>query len=188
MRQRDYFTKKAVKEGYRARSSFKLKQINQKYNLIKHNSSVLDLGCWPGGWLVAMKEMTRGRLVGIDLVKINPIEGVEFIRGDITSEEIQNRISGKFDVVVSDLAPKTSGIRDLDIGRSIDLSSVALGIAKKFLNPGGSFICKVFQGEGFEDFLNDVRRSFVFCKSVKPEASRKESKEIYIVAKGFKAP
>lgn len=185
MRQRDYFTKKAIKEGCRARSSYKLKQINSKYGIIGPNSSVLDLGCWPGGWLIAAKEISRGRIVGVDLARINPVEGTEFIQGDITEKATQDLIVGKFDVVLSDLAPKTSGIKSLDVERSIDLSMAALGIAKRFLRHDGAFLCKVFQGEGFEKFLAQLRKNFVFCKCVKPEASRKESKEIYIVAKGF---
>lgn len=186
MRQRDYYAKRAVKEGYRARSAYKLKQINRKYSLIRHSSSVLDLGCWPGGWLVATKEITRGRVVGIDLAKIKPIGGVEFIHGDITSEETQKKITGRFDVVLSDMAPKTSGIKSFDVEQSVGLGEAALSIAKKVLNPGGSFLCKVFQGGGFEGFLRKVKAHFGFCKCVKPEASRKASKEIYIVAKGFR--
>ncbi|MFH0752096.1 MAG: RlmE family RNA methyltransferase [archaeon] len=187
MRQKDHFTKKALKEGYRARSSYKLKQINSKYNLIRPGDSVLDLGCWPGGWLIVAKELAKkGRVVGVDLEKINPIDGVEFIQGDITSVAIQKKISDKFDVVLSDMAPKTSGIKSLDVERSIELSDTALGIAKRVLKRDGSFLCKVFQGGDFEGFLKRVRKNFGFCKCVKPEASRKESKEIYIIATHFK--
>ena len=189
MRQRDFYTKMAVQEGYRARSSFKLKQINAKYHMIRLGSSVLDLGCWPGGWLIAAKEMSKkGLVVGVDLTKISPVPGVEFMQGDIFSEDVEKRLFdyGSFDVVMSDMAPKTSGIKSLDVGRSIALSERALELAFKFLKSGGSFLCKVFQGEGFNEFLVEVRKHFDFCKSVKPEASRKESKEIYIIAMGFK--
>ncbi len=190
MRHRDHFTHKAIKEGYRARSAYKLKEMNQKYNLIRRGDSVLDLGCWPGGWLIDAREFSRtGRIVGIDLRVIKPIAGVEFIEGDIMSPDVQKRLFdfGKFDAVLSDLAPHTSGIISLDVERSIQLSRKALSVARKVLKPNGNFLCKVFQGEGFDEFLRDVRKSFEFCKSTKPEASRKQSKEIYIVAKGFKA-
>ena len=190
MRQRDFYTKKAVQEGYRARSSFKLKQINAKYHIISLGSSVLDLGCWPGGWLIAAREMSRnGRIVGVDLAAISPVKGADFIQGDIFSGDVEDKIAGygAFDVVMSDMAPKTSGIKSLDVGRSIALSERALELALKFLKPGGSFLCKVFQGDGFNEFLIGVRKHFDFCKSVKPDASRKESKEIYIIAMGFKA-
>src|SRR3989339_883760 len=153
MRQRDHYTRKAVKEGFRARSSFKLMQINQKYHLLKPGNSVLDLGCWPGGWLIAAKKVVRnGIVVGVDLTKIKPVEGVDFIEGDINSEDIQEKIGsfGKFDVVLSDMAPKTSGIISLDVESSIDLSRMALDTAEKVLKPGGNFLCKVFQGNGFE--------------------------------------
>ncbi len=191
MRQRDHFTRRAVHEGYRARSAYKLKQISRKYDLIRPGRSVLDLGSWPGGWLIVAKELTHnGLVVGVDLAPIKPINGVHFIHGDINYEDVQEKLFsfGKFDVVLSDMAPKTSGIIRLDVERSIDLSSMSLKIAKKVLKSGGYFLCKVFQGEGFEKFLREVRANFDFCKSVKPEASRQESKEMYIVAKGFKAP
>lgn len=190
MRQRDHFTRRAVQEGYRARSAYKLKQISRKYELITHGKSVLDLGSWPGGWLLVAKELSRtGRIVGVDLTPIKPVNGVEFIHGDVNAKEVQDRILsfGKFDVVLSDMAPKTSGIIHLDVERSIDLSRMSLRIAKKVLKPGGYFLCKVFQGVGFEEFLREAKSNFDFCKSVKPEASRNESKEIYIVAKGFRA-
>lgn len=189
MRDRDHFTRMAVREGYRARSSYKLKQINMKYGLIRPRSSVLDLGCWPGGWLIVANETSRGgRIVGVDLEKIKPIRGVDFIHGDINSKKVQELISGEFDVVLSDMAPKTTGIKSIDVEQSIELSRRALSVAKRVLKADGSFLCKVFQGPGFEKFLSDVRKSFNFCKSVKPEASRKVSKEIYIVAKGFRKP
>ena len=189
MRQRDHYTKKAIQEGYRARSTFKLKQINAKHHIICPGSSVLDLGCWPGGWLIAAKQISqKGKIVGVDLTKIIPVAGVEFMQGDIFSEETKEKILayGSFDAVISDMAPKTSGMHSLDVGRSVALCERALELALKVLRPGGSFLCKIFQGEGFNEFLVEVRKHFDFCKSAKPDASRKESREIYIIAKGFK--
>lgn len=179
---KDSYTVRAKKAGMRARSAYKLIQLNKRYNLIKKGDDVLDLGCWPGGWLIASQRISfTGRIVGVDLTEIKPIEGVEFIKGDVNKVKIE----GKFDVVLSDMAPKTSGIMSMDVERSIDLARMALKKAKKHLKPNGNFLVKVFQGKGFDEFLKEVRKSFRFAKTTKPEASRKRSKEVYIVATGL---
>lgn len=180
---RDKYTVKAKSEGYRARSAYKLFQINKKYKMIKKGYDVLDLGCWPGGWLKVAKKLSKtGRILGIDLTRIKPIEGVEFIKGDINEVEIE----GKFDVVLSDMAPKTSGIIDLDVERSFQLAEIALGKAKKHLKKNGSFIVKIFQGKNFDEYLKKVKKNFGFAKTTKPETSRKRSKEVYIIGMKFK--
>lgn len=180
---KDKYTIKAKSEGYRARSAYKLFQINKKYKVIKKGDDVLDLGCWPGGWLKVAKKLSKtGRVLGIDLTKIKPIEGVEFIQGDIKEVKIE----GEFDVVLSDMAPKTSGIIGLDVERSLQLSKLALKKAKKHLKNKGNFIVKVFQGKEFDDYLKMVKKYFSFVKTTKPQTSRKRSKEVYIVAMKFK--
>lgn len=177
---RDYYTLKAKKEGFRARSAYKLIQINRKYKLIKKNDDVLDLGCWPGGWLIASKKISQGRIVGIDLKQITPIENVEFVKGDVSEVSIE----GKFDVVLSDMAPSTSGIIELDVMKSLELAELALEVALKKLKKNGNFLVKVFQGEGFEEFLKKVKKNFKLAKAFKPEASKSKSKEMYIVGLG----
>lgn len=182
----DHYTDKAKASGMRARSAYKLIQINQKYHLIKKGDSVLDLGCWPGGWLVAASRMGASRIVGIDLTAIEPIKGVEFFQGDITNDETLSKIDGKFDVVLSDMAPKTTGQHDMDVGRSIMLAEIALETAKKMLKPGGNFLAKVFQGSGYIEFVNLARKNFSFFKTVKPDASKQKSREMYVLGMGFK--
>lgn len=183
---KDIYTIRAKSSGLRARSAFKLFQINDKYHIIKNGNSVLDLGCWPGGWLIAAKKLNgSSRVAGIDFNDIEPISGVEFYRGDAV--EIINKIDGKFDVIISDMAPKTTGIINIDIGRSLELAGLALGIAREKLNSNGNFLVKVFQGSGFNEFVAVLRKNFALVKISKPEASKKRSKELYIVAIGFKS-
>lgn len=145
--QKDYYYKRAKEEGYRARSAYKLKQINEKFRIIKKGSTVVDLGAAPGGWLQVAKELSGGLVVGVDIENIEPIEGVTTIKGDITDEEtlerIRDAIGGSADVVISDAAPNLSGIWDVDHARSVDLARAALRIAKQLLRPGGNFF-----GEG----------------------------------------
>jgi len=179
---KDHYTIQAKQEGLRARSAYKLLQLNDKYHFIKFGDDVLDLGCWPGGWLVASQRISKkGRIVGIDLTKIEPVPGVEFVQGDINTTSLE----GKFDAVLSDMAPKTTGIIDLDVGRSVDLALMALKTAKKRLKPNGNFLVKVFQGEGYPEFFDKVKKNFKFTKTTKPDASRQRSKEVYIIAFGF---
>lgn len=181
---KDIYTVKAKNSGLRARSAYKLFQINDKYHLIKRGDSVLDLGCSPGGWLITAKKLGALKLVGIDFHDIEPIMGVEFYRGD--ANEVITKIECKFDVVLSDMAPKTTGIISLDVDRSLGLAEIAFEIAKEKLNPKGNFLVKVFQGKGFPEFVLELRKSFLHVKISKPEASKMRSKELYIVAMGFK--
>lgn len=190
-RRKDHFYHKARREGYRSRASYKLQQINDKFKLIKRGATVVDLGAAPGGWLQVAKEISGGFVLGIDLQKIAPIGGVETLKGDVTDpttiEKIKGMIekTGGADVVICDVAPNLSGNWGLDHARSIDLCNSALNIATEILKPGGNFVVKVFQGDMFSDFFNEVRRYFSFVKSYTPQASREESAEIYIIGKGF---
>ena len=149
---------------------------------------MLDLGAAPGSWVEAARKMGAGRIVGVDLEPIREMEGATFLRGDVTEEEMLRRIEAMglaFDVVLSDLAPNTTGIKHVDQARSTGLSEAALEIATRSLRPGGDFVCKIFQGPDTNRFLQQVRRRFRFVKTTKPEASKKRSKEIYVVAKGL---
>lgn len=183
---RDYFYRKAKEEGYRSRAAFKLKQINEKFNLIKKGDAVVDLGAAPGGWLQVAKELSGGKVVGVDILPIEEIEGVETIRGDIrldtTVEKIREKI-GEADVVICDAAPTLSGSWSYDHARSIDLATSALECAKKILKPGGSFAVKVFMGDMFPEFLKKVRMYFIKVQAFSPEARRKQSAEIYVIGK-----
>ncbi|NYT02526.1 MAG: TRAM domain-containing protein [Methanosarcinales archaeon] len=185
--QKDYYYRKAKEEGYRARSAYKLQQINSKFHIIKKGDAVVDLGAAPGGWLQVARQLSGDMVVGVDLEPIEPIPGVTTIQADITREETVDRVKALLgrdaDVVICDAAPNLTGIWDVDHARSIDLSRSALAMAKKVLRPGGRFLVKVFQGDMFIDYLNEVRREFGQVKSHSPQASRKESAEIYIIGK-----
>ncbi|WP_319506841.1 23S rRNA (uridine(2552)-2'-O)-methyltransferase [uncultured Methanolobus sp.] len=187
---RDKYYWKAKDEGYRSRASYKLFQINGKHHIIKEGDTVVDLGAAPGGWLEVAKEISGGRVVGVDLKRISPIEGVETVMGDITADRTIEKIlelvgQGGADVVICDAAPNLSGNWSLDHARSIDLTRSALGCAKKILKPNGHFVVKVFQGDMFNQFLEEVRDNFAFTRSYSPQASRSQSAEIYIVGKKF---
>lgn len=183
---KDFYTRKSREEGYYARSVYKLKHINKKYNLIRKDDKVLDLGCSPGGWVQASLEIIgpEGFVVGIDIVPVKRIEAknFRFIKSNIEEAQIEEM----FDVILSDMAPKTTGIRDLDQERSYDLAKTALETAKKHLKQGGNFLCKIFQGPRYQEFLNEVKKEFEFVKTVKPEASKRESKEMYVIGKCMK--
>jgi len=187
--QKDHYYRRAKEEGYRARSAYKLMQINQKFHLIKKGDRVVDLGAAPGGWLQIARKLSGkdGRIVGVDLEPIEPISGVVTFVADITKEStvglIKEAIGGEADVVICDAAPNLSGAWDVDHARSIDLSRSALALATKLLRPRGHFLVKVFQGDMFTDFLAQVKQEFSQVQAHSPAASRKESAEMYIVAK-----
>ena len=185
--QRDYYYRLAKEEGYRARSAYKLLQINEKFHIIKKGNSVVDLGAAPGGWLQVAQKLSGGKIVGIDLESIEPVPGTLTFRADITQEStvdlVKSALGGDADVVISDAAPNLTGAWDMDHAVSIDLARSALKMAKALLRPRGNFLVKVFQGDMFVDFLNEVRKEFVSVQAHSPLASRKESAETYIVAK-----
>lgn len=179
----EYYTKKARENNYPARSVYKLEEIDKKYNLIKAGDNVLDLGCAPGSWLLYLAGKTR-HVVGIDnqKLKIEIPKNVLFVQKDVMEFELNE----SFDVIVSDLAPNTSGDHNVDVEKSLEFCERALEIAKTNLKKGGNFVCKIFEGEGTEDFFKKIKNRFEFAKKFKPQASRKESREIYIVGKNFK--
>ena len=184
----DFYFKKAKEENYPARSVYKLQEIDKKYRLIKPGDFVLDIGCAPGSWLVYLSEKVgkRGRVTGVDIVdlKIPLKENMKFIKGDI--RELVDGFSEKFDTIVSDAAPGTSGVHFVDVAKSLELARTALDVVKRSLKPKGIFICKIFEGEGTDEFLKEIKTLFDFVKSYRPSAVRKYSREFYLIAKDFK--
>lgn len=190
---KDPFYKKAKQEGLRARSAFKIEEIAQRTKLFRKGMAVLDLGAAPGGWLQIIARFVgpQGKVVGIDL---QPIKGmgpnVKTAVVDIYDPEIRTRLDelhdGPFDVITSDMAPKTTGIKATDEARSIALAEQALHLCGELLLPGGSFVAKVFEGGGFESYLKEVRKAFSQVKLIRPEATRGRSFEIYVVGLGHK--
>jgi len=184
----DHYSRKAKKERFPARSVYKLEEMQKKYNLIKKGDRILDLGCSPGSWLLFAAKLTgnKGHVIGIDLkpVTINIPPNVTAHTGDIFSfETFSKSIGNEFNVVMSDMAPSTTGIKSVDAAKSFNLCRAALEIALNVLLPGGSFACKIFQGEDFKPFSDSIKENFVTCNIFKPKSSRKASKEIYIIAK-----
>ncbi|NJL44540.1 MAG: RlmE family RNA methyltransferase [Nitrosarchaeum sp.] len=179
---KDAHTVRAKREGLRARSAYKLEELERKYGFLKGASRVLDLGAWPGGWSIVASRFAE--VVALDLEPIDPIPGVRCLVGDMRDEVLAESLPA-VDVVLCDAAPKTTGNIEKDQYDSVVLAQQALSIARRKLLLGGSFVCKVFQGEEFEDFLAEVRSCFGFVKATKPPTSRKESKEMYVVAMRF---
>ncbi|MGB0384166.1 MAG: RlmE family RNA methyltransferase [Ardenticatenaceae bacterium] len=191
---KDKYFQQAKSDGYRARSAYKLADINRKFRVIRKADQVLDVGAAPGSWSQLARKLVghRGQVVAVDLQAIEPIEGVTIIQGDIREasvfEQIQAAVDGKlFNTVISDIAPNATGIRTLDHARSIELSLFALTIALKRVRKGGNFVAKLFMGEDFDDFLTLTKRYFRRTNVFYPEATRKESKETFIVGKGLRA-
>jgi 23S rRNA (uridine2552-2'-O)-methyltransferase len=192
-KKREHFYKEAKKKGYRARSAFKLLQIQKKFNIIKKDDFVVDLGAAPGGWSQVAKDIVgdKGKLVAIDLLRIEPLEGVVFLQGDMTEDEslqkVLNATDGhKADVVLSDMSPDISGNYSVDQARSIFLCEKALESTEMLLKPGGIFVCKIFEGEDIKEFIEKLKAKFRSVKQFSPIASRKSSSEIYVIAKFFK--
>ncbi len=193
-RKSDTYYRRAKEEGYRSRAAYKLKQLKNRFHFFKKAERVLDLGAAPGGWLqVASEEVGEdGLVIGVDIEEIEPLGlgNVVTITGDVTDEETEERIGealgGKADVILSDMAPKVTGVWEMDHYRQIHLSRVALAIADRLLREEGWAVLKVFQGSEFNRFVGQVRDMFRTVKIVKPRASRKESAEVYIVARNLK--
>jgi 23S rRNA (uridine2552-2'-O)-methyltransferase len=190
---KDQYRRLAKDQGYRARSAYKLLQLNNSYHILKKGSKVVDLGCAPGGWLqVATKEVgSSGKVVGIDLKPVEPVAGATVLEGSIEDPNMLSKIAdvlgGKADIVLSDLAPNVSGVWDIDHARQISLSTIALGSARQVLRGGGSAVFKVFEGEMLNEFKAELKNSFDRVHLSKPTASRQESSELYIVCLDFKA-
>ncbi len=189
----DPYVKKAQMDGYRSRASYKLIEINEKDALYRSGSVVVDLGSAPGGWsqIVAPVVGDGGRVIASDILPMDPIIGVTFVQGDFTEESVYEAIlqeldGGQADTVISDMAPNLSGVKNTDQYAAMYLVELALDMARNVLKPGGSFCAKVFQGVGYEEYVKDVRQSFQKVMVRKPAASRPRSREVYLVAKGFK--
>jgi 23S rRNA (uridine2552-2'-O)-methyltransferase len=186
---KDFYYRKAKKEGLRARSAFKIEEIAKRFRLFRKGMAILDLGAAPGGWLQVMADEvgSDGIVVGVDLVPIAPLgrSSVKTAVMDIRAPDFEKQLgairSGPFDLVTSDMAPKTSGIKASDEARSLELAALALETARRTLKPRGDFVCKVFMGSGFDDFLKAVKVAFVRVKVVRPEATRERSVEHYVV-------
>jgi 23S rRNA (uridine2552-2'-O)-methyltransferase len=190
--ERDIYVEQATREGWRSRAVFKLEQIQDKEQLLRRGTVCVDLGSAPGGWsqLAAKLVAPTGRVVAIDLLPMEPIPGVEFLQGDFTEagtlEALRNLVGSKpIDLVMSDMAPNISGNRTMDQPRSLALLDEALVFAREVLRPGGDFLVKAFQGEGIDAFTRDLKREFRVVKTLKPKASRPESREIYLLARRF---
>ena len=189
----DEFVKKAQKEGYRSRAVYKLLEIVEKKVIIRNGDKVLDLGAAPGGWSqVAAKLVgSQGKVIASDILHIELIDGVDFLQGDFTEQSVYDDLlvmtdGAKVDVVLSDMAPNMSGQLSVDQPKSMYLAELAIEMAIKTLNPGGSFVVKVFQGDGFDVFVQNAKKAFKKVSVIKPKASRPRSKEVYLLASQLK--
>ncbi len=189
----DVWVKKSREDGYRSRASYKLIELDKKDRIFRPGQVVVDLGAAPGGWSQVAAEQVgdQGRVIASDILEMSPIAGVEFVQGDFTEQSVLEELlellgSRRADVVISDMAPNMSGMAAVDIPTAMGLVELALDMARQVLRPGGVFAAKVFQGEGFESLLAEMRKSFTTVVSRKPDSSRARSREIYQVCKGFK--
>lgn len=189
----DPYVKQAQKDGYRARSAYKLIELNEKDRLIRPGMRILDLGSAPGGWSQVAGKLVgaRGRVLATDILPMDALPNVDFIQGDFTEDVIVQQLldwlgGAKFDLIISDIAPNTTGIDSADAAKSIYLLELALDVAHRTLKSHADFIAKMFQGSGSDQFLKELRTHFKKVMVRKPAASRKESREVYVVAKDFK--
>lgn len=190
----DAYVKRSQEAGYRSRASFKLLELQEKDRIIRPGMTVVDLGAAPGGWAQVAAALVgpKGRVLASDILAMDPIPGVEFIQGDFTEvyvlESLLNAMQGqRADLVLSDLAPNMSGMKDIDQPRMIHLAELALELARSVLAPKASVLVKVFHGAGLAEFQAELRSSFASVKVRKPAASRARSSEIYLLAEGFRA-
>jgi 23S rRNA (uridine2552-2'-O)-methyltransferase len=188
----DVFVKRAREAGYRSRALFKLEDIQRSDRILKPGTTIVDLGAAPGGWsqYAAKVLQGRGRIVALDILPMDAIHGVEFIQGDFTTDELLEQLmtligSDRPQLVMSDMAPNTTGIATVDQDRSMHLAELALDFAGKVLAPGGDFLVKVFQGRDFQPFVRQLRDRFATVKVRKPPASRQRSPELYLLARTF---
>ncbi|MBN1931187.1 MAG: RlmE family RNA methyltransferase [Desulfobacterales bacterium] len=188
----DHYSRRAKKEHFPARSVYKLEEIQRKYKLIKEGDKILDLGCFPGSWVLYAANLTgdKGSVIGVDIkpVTITVPPHVKIYTADIFKVDDQwfKSIGNDFNIVLSDMAPSTTGNKNVDAARSFNLCEAALSVAQQVLIPGGAFVCKIFQGEDFKKFSDQVRINFDKYNIFKPQSSRKASKEIYILGLGKK--
>ena len=189
----DPYVKQAQKDGYRSRAAYKLLELIEKDKLIRPGMLVMDLGSAPGGWSQVAGRLVgdKGRVLASDILPMDSLENVDFIQGDFTDDKVFQQILDKLDgrqpdLIISDIAPNISGVAAADQASSMYLVELVLDMVRQVLKPGGNFAVKVFQGEGSDEFLKDVRTSFEKVVVRKPDASRSRSSEVYLVAKGFK--
>jgi 23S rRNA (uridine2552-2'-O)-methyltransferase len=189
----DPYVKQAQKDGYRARSAYKLIELNEKDRLIRPGMRILDLGSAPGGWSQVAGKLVgaRGRVLATDILPMDALPNVDFIQGDFTDDVVVQQLldwlgGAKFDLIISDIAPNTTGIDSADAAKSIYLLELALDVARRTLKSHADFVAKMFQGSGSDQFLKELRTHFGKVMVRKPAASRKESREVYVVAKDFK--
>nr|WP_232923008.1 MULTISPECIES: 23S rRNA (uridine(2552)-2'-O)-methyltransferase RlmE [Pseudomonas syringae group genomosp. 2] len=189
----DKYVKMAQKDGYRSRASYKLLEIQEKDKLIRPGMTVIDLGAAPGGWSQVTSRLIggQGRLIASDILEMDSIPDVTFIQGDFTEDKILEQIleavgNTQVDLVISDMAPNMSGLSAVDMPRAMFLCELALDLAGRVLRPGGDFLIKVFQGEGFDVYHKDIRKLFDKVQMRKPSSSRDRSREQYLLARGFR--
>jgi 23S rRNA (uridine2552-2'-O)-methyltransferase len=189
----DEYVRRAQAEGYRSRAVYKLLEIHEKDRLLKPGGTVVDLGAAPGGWSQLATRLVGqgGRVLALDVLPMEPLAGVEFIQGDFRETAVLDRLLAALgdrpvDLLLSDMAPNTSGIKAVDQPRGLYLSELALDFAGRCLRPGGDFLVKAFQGEGFDAFLKDLRAAFALVAPRKPRASRARSAEQYLLARNYR--
>lgn len=189
----DFYVRRSVEQGYRSRAAYKLMGIDDRDRLLRPGAVVVDLGCAPGGWcqVAAERMQGQGRIVGIDLLEMTGLNNVDFIQGDFTEDaplaELEALLAGQpVDLVMSDMAPNITGVAVSDQARAYHLAELALDFAGKWLKPDGSFLVKVFQGSGFEEYVRAMRGVFRTVVVRKPDASRDRSREVYLLGRGLK--
>ncbi len=193
---KDAFYKKAKQEGYRSRAAYKLLQLHKTFRLLKRGDRVVDLGAWPGGWVQVAATLVgkTGKVIGVDVVALEPLplEQVTLLQGDATDPALQQTVlrllGSRADVVLSDMAPKLSGIRETDEARAVELGRAALRCAQRLLRPEGTLVLKIFMGPAHDALLTEVRALFSLVQTTRPEATRRGSAERYVVARGLKNP
>lgn len=189
----DHWVKLSQEKGYRARSAFKLEELHDKDGLLNNVKNIVDLGCAPGGWCQVARRVSlkSTRIIGMDILPMEPIEGVEFIQGDFREESVLNELlelvgDDKIDLVLSDIAPNLSGTFAVDQPRIMYLAELALDFCHQCLKQNGNYAVKIFQGEGFDEYLAELRKNFKKVVMRKPKSSRQRSREVYAVGLGFK--
>jgi 23S rRNA (uridine2552-2'-O)-methyltransferase len=189
----DPYVKMAQQQGLRSRSAFKLVELQEKYELIRPGMTVVDLGSAPGGWCQVAKPLVgeSGRVVGLDILGMEPVHGVDFILGDFTEEEPLRELEAvlgdqKVDLVLSDMAPNMSGMAAIDQAKAMYLAELALEFVKEHLKQGGDYVVKLFQGTDFDGYVKEVRSLFEKVQVRKPKASRPRSREVYLLARGLR--
>ena len=189
----DHYVRQSQKEGWRSRASYKLLEIQEKDHIFRPGSKVVDLGAAPGGWSQVAVQLVgeQGRVVASDILPMDAIAGVDFVQGDFTEEAVLDQIlatigADQVDLVISDMAPNMSGALSVDQPNAMYLVELALDLSRQVLRRGGVFLTKVFQGEGFDEYLRDMKTSFDKVQTRKPQASRARSREVYLLASGFR--